>query len=75
LYLLACGVLFTAVAARVVLVAVVDATSFPAVANHYLLPASVLTLAFSTLALAGLQETLLIPMRERTRRGVPGSAS
>jgi len=64
LNLLACGVLFTAVAARVVLVALVDATSFPAVANHYLLPASVLTVAFGTLALAGLHKALLPPARQ-----------
>jgi hypothetical protein len=69
-HLLAAGVLFAAVAARVVLVALVDATSFRAVTSHYLLPASVLTVAFSTVALAGLQEPLLKMVRRCKARSL-----
>jgi hypothetical protein len=61
------GVIAVAVLGRVFVIALVDATSFPAVANAYLLPATVLTGAFSILSIAGLWATLREPLGRLAR--------
>jgi hypothetical protein len=57
-YLVISGVLATGIVTRVVLVALVDALSFPATVTAYLIPATLLTTVFSVVAIAGFIEAV-----------------
>lgn len=62
-YVASAAVVAVAVAGRALVIALVDATSFPAVTNAYLLPASVLLSIFSSLSIIGLASALILRVR------------